>query len=105
MLLNPVLLCEILSPTTENYDREEKFMVYQGIETFQEYLLVEQQRPQVTRYLRRPDGQWLRADISGLDSAVKLDSLSVTLPLSEIYRQINFPAPAAGSTESTAQPA
>jgi Uma2 family endonuclease len=105
MLLNPAFICEVLSPKTESYDREEKFLVYQAIETFQEYLLVEQQRPHVTRYLRQPDGQWLRADIIGLDSAVKLDSLGITLPLSEIYRQIRFPVPEAGSTESNPQPA
>jgi Uma2 family endonuclease len=91
MLVNPLLICEVLSPTTANYDREEKFMVYQGIESFQEYLLVEQDRPHVTRYVRQPDGQWLRADIIGLESAVRLETLGVELQLSEIYRMIKFP--------------
>jgi Uma2 family endonuclease len=91
MLVNPLLICEVLSPTTASYDREEKFMVYQGVESFQEYLLVEQDRPHVTRYVRQPDGQWLRADIIGLESAVRLETLGVELPLSEIYRMIKFP--------------
>lgn len=92
MVINPILLVEVLSKSTEVYDREEKFMVYQAIESFQEYLLVAQDRPHVTRYLRQPDGQWLRGDFIGLESTVKLDSLGVTLPLSEIYRMISFPA-------------
>jgi len=94
MLVNPLLICEVLSPTTASYDREEKFMVYQAIESFQEYLLVEQGRPHVTRYVRQPDGQWLRADIIGLESAVRLETLGVELHLSEIYRMIKFPVEA-----------
>ncbi len=92
MLVNPLLICEVLSPSTASYDREEKFMVNQGIESFQEYLLVERVRPHVTRYVRQTDGQWLRADFIGLESEVRLESLGVTLPLSEIYRMIKFPA-------------
>jgi Uma2 family endonuclease len=91
MIVNPLLICEVLSPTTASYDRDEKFLVYQAIESFQEYLLVERVRPHVTRYVRQPDGQWLRADIIGLESAVRLESLGVELPLSEIYRLIKFP--------------
>jgi len=103
MLVNPLLICEVLSPSTASYDREEKFMVYQGVESFQEYLLVEQDRPHVTRYVRRPDEQWLRADIIGLDSAVRLESLGVELPLREIYRMIKFPAAETAGTESDAE--
>lgn len=91
MLVNPLLICEVLSPSTASYDREEKFLVYQAIESFQEYLLVEQDRPHVTRYVRQTDGQWLRADIIGLESAVRLETLGLELQLSEIYRMIKFP--------------
>ena len=93
MLLNPLFICEVLSPSTANYDREGKFLVYQAIESFKEYLLVERDQPYVTRYLRQPDNQWLRADVIGLDSYVRLESLAITLSLSEIYRMIKFPVP------------
>ncbi len=93
MLVNPLLIIEVLWPTTENYDREGKFLAYQSLESFQEYLLVAQDRPHVTQYVRQPDGRWLRSDIIGVDSAVRLESLDVTFPLSEIYWQVNFPAP------------
>lgn len=52
MLVNPVLLVEVLSPTTKDYDKDEKFLGYQSIASFQEYLLVAQERPHVTRYVR-----------------------------------------------------
>ena len=92
MLVNPLLIVEVLSQSTGAYDHGEKFIAYQAIESLQEYLLVTQDRPHVMRYLRQPDDQWLRADISGLESTVKLESLGVALPLSEIYRMIKFPA-------------
>ncbi|MBO0858390.1 MAG: Uma2 family endonuclease [Chloracidobacterium sp.] len=104
MLINPQLICEVLSPTTASYDREDKFLVYQGIESFREYLLVEQDRPHVTRYVRQPDGQWLRADIIGLESAVRLETLAIELQLREIYHMIKFPSKAEAA-ESAGQPA
>jgi Uma2 family endonuclease len=93
MLLNPIFICEVLSPSTKDYDREGKFLVYQAIESFKEYLLVERDRPHVTRYVRQLDNQWLRADVIGLESSIRLESLGVTLSLSEIYRMIQFPEP------------
>lgn len=90
MLVNPVLLVEVLSPTTKDYDKDEKFLGYQSITSFQEYLLVAQERPHVTRYVRQADNQWVRSDFIGLDSAVELKSLGVTLQLSEIYQGVAF---------------
>jgi Uma2 family endonuclease len=93
MLVNPVLIIEVLSPTTEAYDHGGKFVAYQSIESFKEYLLVAQDRPHVTHYVRQQRGKWLRSDIIGLNSEVRLESIDVTLPLAEIYWQIRFPAP------------
>jgi len=104
MLVNPLLIIEVLSPTTEIYDREGKFLSYQSIESFQEYLLVAQDSPHVTHYVRQPDGKWLRADIIGPDSEVRLESLDVTLPLAEIYWRIDFPAPELEASVSGSNP-
>ena len=93
MLVNPVLIIEVLSPTTEAYDHGRKFVAYQSIESFKEYLLVAQDRPHVTHYVRQERGKWLRSDIIGLNSEVRLESIDVILPLAEIYWQIRFPAP------------
>ena len=93
MLLNPVLICEVLSPKTERYDRDDKFIAYQAIESFQEYLLVEQERAHVIRYRRQPDNRWVRSDVIGMESSVELESLGITVSLSEIYQMIEFPVP------------
>ena len=91
MVVNPTLIVEVLSPTTKDYDKDQKFLAYQSIETFQEYLLVAQDRPHVTRYVRQADNQWLRSDFIGMESVVELKSLGVTLLLSEIYQGVEFP--------------
>jgi Uma2 family endonuclease len=90
LLLNPVLIVEVLSKTTEAYDRGEKFLAYQSIESFREYLLVAQDRPHVTHYVRQASGQWLRTDVAGPEAALTLPSLDCTLTLGEIYCQITF---------------
>ena len=91
MLVNPLVLVEVLSPSTKDYDKDGKFLAYQSIESFQEYLLVAQDAPHVTRYVRQPDNQWWRADFIGLESSVELKSLGVTLTLSEIYCGVQVP--------------
>ncbi len=89
-LLNPVLLVEVLSPSTASRDHEEKFFAYQAIESFSEYLLIAQDAPRITRYSRQPDGKWEREDVSGLSAALRLECVDATLPLSEIYEDVKF---------------
>ncbi len=91
ILVNPILIVEVLSPSTGNYDRDAKFLAYQAIATFREYLLVTSERPHVIQYLRQPDGRWLRSDIIGLESQVVLESLGVALQLKDIYWMVTFP--------------
>jgi Uma2 family endonuclease len=99
MLVNPLLIIEVLSPSTAEYDYGIKFTAYQSIESFQEYLLVAQDRPRVTQYVRQPNGQWLRRDIEEMDGVVKFTSLDCELTFSEIYRLVKFPP-----TESVIRP-
>lgn len=91
MLVNPVLIVEVLSKRTKAYDLNEKFLAYQAIESLKEYLLIDQSRPHVIRHVRQPDGQWLRGDFIGMENSVRLESLEITIPFSEIYRMITFP--------------
>ena len=91
MLVNPVLIVEVLSKRTRAYDLNEKFLAYQAIESLKEYLLIDQNRPHVIRHIRQPDGQWLRGDFIGMENSVRLESLDVVLPFTEIYRMITFP--------------
>lgn len=90
MLVNPVLIVEVLSPSTAVYDLNEKFTAYQSIESFREYLIISQDRPHVIQNIRQSKGRWLRIDIEGLDAEVALESINVILPLSEIYERVEF---------------
>lgn len=90
MLVNPVLIVDVLSPSTAAYDLKDKFAEYQSIESFREYLIVSQDRPHVIQHIRQSPGRWLRIDIIGLDAEVNLESINVTLSLSEIYERVRF---------------
>ncbi|HLG14810.1 MAG TPA: Uma2 family endonuclease [Blastocatellia bacterium] len=92
VLVNPRLIVEILSESTEAYDRGKKFLAYQSIESFEQYLLVAQDKPYVTHYVRQMNGNWLRSDIEGLDREIEPGSLACTIPLSEFYVSVVFPA-------------
>ena len=84
-LLNPDLIVEVLSESTRNYDRGDKFQQYRGIPSFREYLLVDQAKAHVERHTKQPDGTWSLWETDSLDDAVRLESIAVTLPAAEIY--------------------
>jgi len=90
ILLNPTVLVEVLSESTEAYDRGAKSEQYRKLPSLKEYLLIAQDRAHVERYARQPDGGWLLRDAAESDGSVALDSISVVLPMSEIYRQVTF---------------
>jgi Uma2 family endonuclease len=90
-VLNAALIVEVLSPTTEAYDRVGKFDNYQSIESLREYVLVSQNVARVEAYLRRPDGAWLYTRAAGTDAEIRLHSLEITLPLAELYAGVTFP--------------
>lgn len=92
-LTNPLLIIEVLSKSSEAYDRGEKFTNYQSIESFREYLLIAQRRPHVTHLVKQEDGSWNQRDYNDLDAVIKLISLDCDLSLQEIYESVSF-APA-----------
>ncbi len=89
-LVNPILIVEVLSPTTSTYDLKDKFTEYQSIDSFKEYLIVSQNRPQVIQHTRQTGKRWLRTEIEGLDSFVILDSVNVSLAMKDIYEDVEF---------------
>ena len=89
-LLNPDLIVEVLSESTRNYDRGDKFQQYRGIPSFREYLLVDQAKAHVERYSKQNNGTWSLWETDSLREVVHLESISVELPLSEIYFKIDF---------------
>ena len=91
-LVNPTLVAEILSPTTEAYDRGRKFEHYRAVESLQEYLLVAQDRIHVDLYTRQPDGTWLLQEAGHLEDSVELKSIGCQLLLTDLYERVNLPA-------------
>ena len=89
-LSNPTLLVEVLSESTESYDRGKKFQHYRSIESLQEYVLVSQDEARIEKYLRQGDGFWVLSEAFGLDAKIKLDSLDCEIVLSEVFDKVNF---------------
>lgn len=92
-LLNPELIVEVLSESTRNYDRGDKFQQYRGIASFREYLLVDQERVHVERHTKQSNGTWSLSETDAIDDVVQLESVGVTLAVSEIYFKIDFDKP------------
>ena len=89
-ITNPILVVEVLSPSTESKDRGEKFIRYQQIETLRSYLLVSQTEPRVELFERGENGHWDYKTVAGLESTIAIPALEITLALSEIYDQVDF---------------
>jgi len=90
VLLNPFAIVEVLAPATEKYDRTGKFLRYQRIPSFAEYLLIEQDIPRVELCSRQEDGSWEWSVAEGLEATVTIPSLDCTITLADIYRNITF---------------
>ena len=78
-VVNPALLVEVLSDSTEAYDRGKKFEHYRQIPTLQEYLLVSQKEPRIEQFIRQADGCWLLNEAAGLEAALELPLARVRL--------------------------
>jgi Uma2 family endonuclease len=90
-LLNPTLIVEVLSPSSESYDRGKKFEHYRTIDSLAEYLLVSQNKFLVEQFVRQEAGAWLFTATAGRDGRVQLPSIGCTLALSEVYDKVPLP--------------
>ncbi|MCY3798251.1 MAG: Uma2 family endonuclease [Chloroflexi bacterium] len=88
-LLNPILVVEVLSPTTADYDRSAKLRYYQSLPSLRGYLIVDQYGVRIDAYTRA-DGGWHWQSYSSIDKVIPLEMIGCQLPLSEIYRGIEF---------------
>lgn len=89
-LLNPTLISEVLSESTEAYDRGKKFAHYQKLESLREYVLVAQNRVSVDHYLRQGD-QWILTTLENLADTLELTTIGCRVPLKDIYDRVEFP--------------
>ena len=98
-LLNPTLFMEVLSPTTEQYDRGMKFEAYRALTSLQEYVLIAQDRPHIEHYARQDQGIWLFSEVNGLDISLELTSIGCTLALADVCGKVNFDEEGSGGQD------
>ena len=89
-LVNPNLIVEVLSPSTEAYDRGRKFELYQSIPSFTEYVLLSSDRVHADLYIRQPSGLWLRSSFGELEHVLVLESVGCHLKLADLYEKVEF---------------
>jgi Uma2 family endonuclease len=91
-LLNPTLIVEVLSPSTEAYDRGEKFAHYRRLASLSDYVLVSQDKVRVEHFARHPSDPslWEFSEISGLDGVLRLASIACEIPLRDVYDRVTF---------------
>jgi Uma2 family endonuclease len=102
-ITNPRVIFEVLSKSTENYDRGRKFELYQQLESFQEYVVVYQTEAKIIHYIKQSDGTWNYRLLIGMEETLRLETISCELPLAVAYRNIEFgPEPEEGKQTSGA---
>ncbi|MGI0482843.1 Uma2 family endonuclease [Geminocystis sp. CENA526] len=89
-VLNPCLIIEVLSPSTANYDRKDKFYYYRSIPTLKQYVLISQSDYAIESYTKTGENKWLFEETKGEDIEVNLDSIEVRFPILNLYNDVNF---------------
>jgi len=100
LITNPTLLVEVLSDSTEAYDRGDKFAYYRSIPSLAAYLLLSQHRVSAELYLRQPGGDWLLSTYEDVTACIPLTALGVELPMAEIYDKVELSPRADAPPES-----
>lgn len=90
VVTNPILVIEVLSPSTADFDRKGKFILYAQLSTLQEYVLIDTEQPYVEIFKRQPNGKWLLSTYTKLTDIVEFESIDITVPMSEIYLKVQF---------------
>lgn len=93
VLTNPQMIIEVLSPSTEAFDRGEKFTYYKSIESFTEYLLISTNQPHITQFIKQNEQEWIQREFMGLDAKFFSPTFDVEILLAEIYLDVEFPEP------------
>jgi Uma2 family endonuclease len=89
-VMNPLLIAEVLSKSTKNYDQGDKFLYYRSIPELKEYILIDQSKYHVMQYVKTAEGQWLFTEYESEDSVLSLRSVDFQIAFSELYEQVNF---------------
>lgn len=92
MITNPRVIIEVLSDSTEAYDRGTKFEHYRGVSSLVEYVLISQKIPLVEIFSREQEGRWRLTPVSGIHGSARLDSIGTDIAMAEIYYRVEFDA-------------
>jgi Uma2 family endonuclease len=87
---NPIVIVEILSPSTERYDRGTKFQHYRSIDTLRDYILIAQDKQRVEHFTRQESGLWMLQDAVGLESSITIHSIECSIALEDIYEKVEL---------------
>ncbi len=90
LIVNPLLIVEVASKSTRNYDRGDKFMSYRFLPSFKEYVLVEQDKPSVESWFRSKPNNWEITEVTNINESISLRSIGVSIALEDIYENIEF---------------
>ncbi|MBD2131419.1 Uma2 family endonuclease [Sphaerospermopsis sp. FACHB-1094] len=90
IVTNPLLIAEVLSKSTKDYDRGDKFLYYRSIPEFKEYILIDQHKHYVMQYVKNHENQWILTEYETEDAILKLASINLQLSLKQLYKKINF---------------
>ena len=90
ILLNPIIIIEVLSPSTEKYDRGKKFHQYRSILSLREYVLIAQDEYHVEQFTRQSDNTWVFSETIGRDGSIEVRTIQCTLLLEEVYEKVDF---------------
>ncbi len=89
-IVNPTVIVEVLSSSTERYDRGMKFQNYRTIDTLQDYILISQDHHHIECYTRKESGLWLLQDVDGIEEKIPIQSIECTLHLEDIYEKVEL---------------
>ncbi len=89
-ITNPLIITEVLSPSTQNYDQHEKFKLYRTLTSLQEYILIEQSEMHVEQFSKTADNKWLLAEYDGESAVLALTSVQFQISLPDIYDKVEF---------------
>lgn len=89
-VINPLLIAEVLSKSTKNYDQGDKFLYYRSIPELKEYILIDQAKYHVMQYVKTAEGQWLFTEYESEDAVLSLHSIDCQIAFSDLYERVNF---------------
>jgi Uma2 family endonuclease len=99
-VLDPLVIFEVLSDSTESYDRGKKFAHYRGLDSLKEYFLVSQKEYRIERFVRQEDGNWLYSEVTDPEGSIEIASVVCRVPLSRIYHKVKFENTSAGNADA-----